>query len=118
MSTFPPIADYAFLSDCEVSCLVAPDSAVEWFCLPRPDSPSVFGAMLDRKAGSFRFGPQNVGHPHDRRYVPGTMVAETTWHTPTEWMLVKDLLVMGPTSAGARPTTGGRRASPSPWGPT
>ena len=102
MTTFPPIADYAFLSDCEVSCLVAPDSAIEWLCLPRPDSPSVFGAMLDRKAGSFRFAPQNAGHPHDRRYVPGTMVAETTWHTPTGWLLVKDLLVMGPSSEGSR----------------
>jgi alpha,alpha-trehalase len=102
MDAFPPIADYAFLSDCEVSCLVAPDSAVEWLCLPRPDSPSVFGAMLDRKAGSFRFAPQNAGHPHDRRYVPGTMVAETTWHTPTGWLLVKDLLVMGPAPEGTR----------------
>ena len=113
MSTFPPIADYAFLSDCEVSCLVAPDSAVEWLCLPRPDSPSVFGAMLDRKAGSFRFAPQNAGHPHDRRYVPGTMVSETTWHTPTGWLLVKDLLVMGPTSEGERRAD--YRRAPGEW---
>ena len=42
MSTFPPVADYAFLSNCEQSCLVAPDGSVEWLCLPRPDSPSVF----------------------------------------------------------------------------
>jgi len=51
MSTFPPIADYGFLSNCEQSCLVAPDGAVEWLCLPRPDSPSVFGALLDRAGG-------------------------------------------------------------------
>jgi hypothetical protein len=57
MSTFPPIADYGFLSNCEQSCLVAPDGSVEWLCLPRPDAPSVFGALLDRTAGSFRFGP-------------------------------------------------------------
>ncbi len=95
MFEFPPIADYAFLSDCEVSCLIAPDSGVEWLCLPRPDQPSVFGAMLDRRAGSFRFAPEGVSVPHDRRYVPGTMVVETTWHTPSGWLEVKDLLVMG-----------------------
>ena len=57
MSTFPPIAQYGLLSNCEQSCLVAPDGSVEWLCLPRPDSPSVFGALLDRGAGNFRFGP-------------------------------------------------------------
>src|ERR1700755_504376 len=78
-SAFPPIADYAFLSNCEQSCLVAPDGSVEWMCLPRPDSPSVFGALLDRAAGAFRFGPANAQVPQNRRYVPGTMVLETTW---------------------------------------
>ena len=63
MSDFPPIADYAFLSDCEDSCLIAADGSVEWLCLPRPDSPSVFGALLDRSAGSFRFGPSNTWSP-------------------------------------------------------
>jgi alpha,alpha-trehalase len=95
MSTFPPIADYGFLSNCEQSCLVAPDGSVEWLCLPRPDSPSVFGSLLDRAAGSFRFGPSNIYVPQHRRYVPGTMVLETTWQTPTGWMTVHDLLVIG-----------------------
>src|ERR1700739_3863066 len=95
-SRFPPIAAYAFLSDCETNCLVAPDGAVEWLCLPRPDSPSVFGAILDRTAGLFRFGPLNTHVPHQRRYVPGTMVVETTWHTPTGWLVVHDLLVVRP----------------------
>ena len=95
MSTFPPIADYGLLSNCEQSCLVAPDGSVEWLCLPRPDSPSVFGALLDRAAGLFRFGPSNAQVPQQRKYVPGTMVLETTWQTPTGWMIVHDLLVMG-----------------------
>ena len=88
MSTFPPIAEYGFLSNCEQSCLVAPNGAVEWLCLPRPDSPSVFGALLDRAAGAFRIGPSNTQVPQHRRYVPGTMVLETTWQTPTGWMTV------------------------------
>lgn len=94
--TFPPIADYAFLSDCEVSTLIAPDGAVEWLCLPRPDAPSVFGALLDRTAGSFRFGPANTAVPQQRRYLPGTMALETTWHTATGWLTVTDVLVLGP----------------------
>jgi len=102
MSTFPPIADYGFLSNCEQSCLVAPDGSVEWLSLPRPDSPSVFGALLDRAAGSFRFGPGNVRVPQNRRYVPGTMVLETTWQTPTGWMTVHDLLVIGPNQSEGR----------------
>ncbi len=59
-SAFPPIADYAFLSDCETTALVAPSGNVEWLCLPRMDSPSVFGAILDRDAGGFRVGPADV----------------------------------------------------------
>ena len=102
MSAFPPIADYGLLSNCEQSCLVAPDGSVEWLCLPRPDSPSVFAALLDRSAGLFRFGPSNALVPQHRRYVPGTMVLETTWQTPTGWMTVHDLLVMGPTQSEKR----------------
>ena len=94
-SAFPPIADYAFLSDTESIALVAPSGDVEWMCLPRPDSPSVFGALLDRDAGSFRVGPTNVAVPAGRRYLPGTMVLETTWMTRTGWLVVRDALVVG-----------------------
>ena len=65
-------------------------------CLPRPDSPSVFAAMLDRAAGSFRFGPTGVQVPAGRRYLPGTLVLETTWRTRTGWMIVRDALCIGP----------------------
>src|SRR5262249_61455777 len=65
-------------------------------CLPGPASPSVFGALLDRSAGLFRFGPSNAQVPQHRRYVPGTMVLETTWQTPTGWMTVQDFLAVGP----------------------
>jgi GH15 family glucan-1,4-alpha-glucosidase len=99
---FPPIADYGLLSDCEVNALIAADGSVEWLCLPRPDSPSVFGALLDRSAGFFRFAPSSTTVPTQRRYLPGTMVLETTWHTPSGWLTVHDLLVMGPVAANER----------------
>jgi GH15 family glucan-1,4-alpha-glucosidase len=94
-STFPPIAEYAFLSDCETVALVAPSGAVEWMCLPRVDSPSVFGAMLDRDAGSFRLSPDGMTVPAARRYLPGTMVLETSWGTGSGWIIVRDVLLIG-----------------------
>ncbi len=93
---FPPIADYAFLSDCEATCLVAPSGNIEWMCLPRMDGPSVFGAILDRDAGGFRLGPADVMVPAGRRYLPGTNVLETTWMTRMGWIVVRDALSIGP----------------------
>ncbi|HET8672583.1 MAG TPA: glycoside hydrolase family 15 protein [Thermoleophilaceae bacterium] len=95
-SPFPAIANYGFLSDCHTTALVAPSGAEEWMCLPRLDSPSIFGAILDRDAGSFRLGPPDVNVPASRRYIPGTMVLETTWMTRTGWCVVRDALLMGP----------------------
>ena len=95
-SPFAPIGEYAFLSDCETTALVAPSGNVEWLCLPRLDSPSVFGAILDRDAGGFRFGPSDILVPAARRYLPGTMVLETSWGSPTGWIIVRDVLLIGP----------------------
>jgi alpha,alpha-trehalase len=95
-SPFWPIGSYGFLSDRESLALVAPDGGVEWMCVPRPDSPSVFTAMLDRAAGSFRVGPPDRAHPAGRRYLPGTNVLETTWQTDSGWLIVTDALLVGP----------------------
>ncbi len=95
-SAFPPIADYGFLSDCETTALVSPGGNIEWLCLPRMDSPSVFGAILDRGAGGFRLGPADMSVPVARRYLPGTMILETSWGTPTGWIIVRDSLLFGP----------------------
>jgi alpha,alpha-trehalase len=95
-SAFPPIGDYGFLSDCETTALVAPNGNVEWLCLPRMDSPSVFAAVLDRDAGGFRISPADVNVPAGRRYIPGTMVLETSWETRLGWVIVRDALCIGP----------------------
>jgi GH15 family glucan-1,4-alpha-glucosidase len=96
VGAFPPIADYAYLADCEVGALVAPSGNVEWLCAPQFDAPSVFGAILDRDAGRFRLSPADVTVPASRRYLPGTTVLETTWMTRTGWLVVYDFLAIGP----------------------
>jgi GH15 family glucan-1,4-alpha-glucosidase len=95
-SPFTPIADYAFLSDCHTGALIAPDGAVDWLCVPRFDSPSIFGSLLDRQAGSFRLGPFGINVPNSRAYEPGTNTLITTWHAPGGWVVVRDALTMGP----------------------
>ena len=95
-SPFTPIASYGFLSNCHTGALVAPDGSVDWLCVPRFDSPSVFGSLLDRGAGSFSFSPFGINVPSDRVYEPGTNSLVTSWRTPTGWAIVRDSLTMGP----------------------
>ncbi len=94
-SPFPPIADYAFLSDCTTTALIAPDGAVEWMCLPQSrlgrgvrHAAGPVGRLLPVRSGALRV-------PANRRYLPGSMVLETTWSTATGWLVVTDALVMG-----------------------
>ncbi len=95
-SPFTPIAEYAFLSDCHTGALVAPDGAIDWLCVPRFDSPSVFGSLLDRAAGLFRLGPFGINVPSGRTYDPGTNTLMTAWKTPSGWAIVRDALTLGP----------------------
>jgi GH15 family glucan-1,4-alpha-glucosidase len=95
-SPFPPIADYAFLSNCHTGALVAPDGAIDWLCVPAFDSPSVFGTLLDREAGFFRLGPFGRTVPSSRHYESGTNTLVTTWHAPGGWIVVRDSLTIGP----------------------
>jgi GH15 family glucan-1,4-alpha-glucosidase len=94
-SPFPPIAEYAFLSNCHTGALVAPDGAIDWLCVPSFDAPSVFGTLLDREAGFFRLGPFGINVPSSRGYEPGTNTLITTWQVPGGWLIVRDALTMG-----------------------
>ncbi len=104
---FPTIGSYGFLSDCHTAALVSHDGSVEWLCFPRFDSPSAFGALLDRGAGHFRLRPRGVVVPIGRRYKPGTLVIETTWVTDTGWAVVHDALTIAEWA-----TADGRRSRP------
>ena len=94
-SRFPRISWYGFLSDCHSGALISPDGSVEWLCVPRFDSPSIFGSLLDRGAGFWRVGPPGLEAPVSRRYEPGTNVMETTWMTGSGWVVVHDALTLG-----------------------
>ena len=94
-SPFPPIDDYAFLSDCHTGALVAPDGSVDWLCVPSFDSASVFGTLLDREAGNFRLAPFGINVPAARVYEAGTNTLVTSWRTADGWVEVRDALTMG-----------------------
>ena len=51
MDDYPLIEDHGLIGDLQTAALVSTDGAVDWFCAPRFDSPSVFGGLLDKDAG-------------------------------------------------------------------
>ena len=94
-----PIADYAMLSDVTTSALVSRLGSVDWLCLPRFDAPSVFARLLDGDAGHWSIAPSGA-HEAERRYLPGTLVLETTFTTPSGACTVTDALALGPDERG------------------
>src|SRR5437867_10551969 len=75
---FRPIADYGLLADCNSAALVATDGSIDWLSLPRYDSASVFGRILDPSAGHWSIRPAGA-FTSTRGYLPGTLVVETTF---------------------------------------
>ncbi|MDP9354460.1 MAG: glycoside hydrolase family 15 protein [Chloroflexota bacterium] len=86
-----PIADYAFLADCNSAALVDRDGSVDWLCLPRYDSPAIFARILDPDAGHWSIKPAG-DYTVERRYVPGTLVLETTFTTASGRMRLRDAM--------------------------
>ncbi len=94
-----PIADYAMLSDCNSAALVGADGSVDWFCMPRYDSPALFSRLLDPDAGHWSIEPVQP-YTVTRRYLPGTLILETTFTTQMGRLRLVDGLALAPGQRG------------------
>jgi alpha,alpha-trehalase len=89
--TSQPIGAYGLLSDCNSAALVDSNGSIDWLCLPRFDGPAVFARILDPEAGHWVIRPAGEFRT-ERRYVPGTLVLETTFTTETGTVRLRDAL--------------------------
>ncbi|MFF9091218.1 glycoside hydrolase family 15 protein [Streptomyces sp. NPDC014991] len=82
MNDYPLIENHGLLGDLQTSALVTTDGAVDWLCVPRFDSPSVFGALLDKdKGGHCTVRPMHVTYATKQLYLPDTAVLVTRFMT-------------------------------------
>ncbi len=88
---FQPIAAYGLMADCTSSALVDRDGSIDWLCLPHYDSPAVFARILDPDAGHWSIAPAGPS-TSERRYLPGTLVVETTLTTPSGIVRITDAM--------------------------
>jgi len=105
VSLYPPIADYAFLGNCQSTALVSRDGSIDWCCFRRFDSPPCFGRLLDWRKGGY-FGVTISGAPRaTRSYLQGTNILETRVRTASGVLTVTDFLPIaaGDDSSSPRP---------------
>jgi GH15 family glucan-1,4-alpha-glucosidase len=78
------IEDYALIGDCHTAALVSKQGSIDWLCWPRFDSPACFAALLGApENGRWHIAPVETPTNITRRYLPGTMILETLFETPT-----------------------------------
>src|SRR4051794_28867776 len=91
IGAFRPIADYGLLADCNSAALVDRAGSIDWLCLPRYDSDAIFARLLDPGAGHWSIRPAGA-FTSERRYLPGTLVIETTFTTVTGTVRLRDAM--------------------------
>ena len=94
---FLPIGDYAVVGDLRTAALVGRNGSVDWWCAPRFDSPSIFGALLDAaRGGRWRIVPRGAW-TSEQRYLPASNVLVTTFHVEGGGVVaVTDFMPVGP----------------------
>jgi GH15 family glucan-1,4-alpha-glucosidase len=85
-----PHLDYGAIGNGRVLALVGPDSGIDWLCLPRFDSPSVFARILDtEKGGTFMIRPETGPIRGDWSYIRNTNVLRGVFeHGDTSWEVI------------------------------
>jgi GH15 family glucan-1,4-alpha-glucosidase len=101
---YPPIADHGLIGDLQTAALVATDGTVDWLCLPRFDSPSLFASLLDiRKGGKFALAPVGTQGVTTQMYLPNTAVLVTRFLSEDGVAEVADFMpISNPTAATER----------------
>jgi GH15 family glucan-1,4-alpha-glucosidase len=103
MSDYPLIADHGLIGDLQTSALVATDGSIDWFCAPRFDSPSIFGALLDhQRGGRFRVRPTVEMFTSKQLYFPDTAVLVTRFMTEAGVGEVVDFMPVAGAIASSR----------------
>jgi len=85
------IEDYGFLSDCHSAALIDRGGSVDWWCVPRFDSASVFGRLLGPDAGHWSMRP-TAAFEAERRYVGDSLVLQTIFTTAGGEVTLTDAL--------------------------
>ncbi len=93
------ISDFGFLSDCHSAALVDLAGSIDWWCVPRFDSPSVLGRLLDPDAGHWSLRP-TAQFTSERQYLEDSLVLRTVFHTATGDVAVTDALALAPGARG------------------
>ncbi len=98
---YPAIENHGLIGDLQTAALVSSDGTIDWMCLPRFDSPSVFASLLDRERGGFfSIRPATEGHVTRQMYLPGTAILITRFMSPEGVGEVVDFMPI----AGSQPT--------------
>ena len=101
---YPPIADYGLLGDGQSAALVSRTGSIDWCCLPRFDSGSCFGRLIDwEKGGHFSITPVSGALEASRSYRGESMVLETRFTGEGGEAVLIDCLTMtrkGPSGTG------------------